>query len=382
MSELTHRGEAVTGISVERSCWRSHGDGAPSSPRTGSGRHGGQTRRRPRGLRQPGRHARPRHRHRHEEVWPRGRRQSALACLRPGTGARARGQGPCHPSPSGRDGLERRGRRALARDLACLVWRWGSARHRAGTRLGLGAGRAHRAHGPRGGVTRAGEPLVAAGRVVPGGRPSAPALPWRPRDGLGRPSQGHTRHLAALWTAGLPSRVGPHGPHECYGRREAAGHPGCGRASARIPAGCTRAHALGRASGDDGWRSRDVCGRGRGRVDVVRRGTLRLTGRRQGPCDPVPWGSRGVASRASRAEGAAAPRRRGGMPPRARGPGRGRQTAAARAGATPRRPCRSRRPTGAVGAGPRGGAGTRLALVAATGGRAAGVAGSRASARR
>ena len=67
-----------------------------------------------------------------------GLRQSDRACLTQGKGARALGQGPFHPSPSGIDGLERCCRLALSSDLEGLVWRLGSELHRPGTRLGLG----------------------------------------------------------------------------------------------------------------------------------------------------------------------------------------------------------------------------------------------------
>ena len=80
-----------------------------------------------------------------------GLRQSDIACLTPGKGARALGQGPFHPSPSGIDGLERCCRLALSSDLEGLVWRLGSELHRPGTRLGLGPVGAPRAHGTMGG---------------------------------------------------------------------------------------------------------------------------------------------------------------------------------------------------------------------------------------
>ena len=178
-----------------------------------------------------------------------GLRQSDIACLTQGKGARALGQGPFHPSPSGIDGLERRCRLALSSDLECLVLRLGSELNRPGTRLGLGTVCAHRAHGTMGGVKLDGDQLLASVLVVPGGSPSATAMPLRTRDGLCLPINGKTRHIEALWTAGLPTRVGQHGPHEFYGMREAAGHQVFGIDIARIQEVFTREQALGREMG-------------------------------------------------------------------------------------------------------------------------------------
>ena len=151
-------------------------------------------------------------------------REPDIAGLTQGKGTHALGQRPFHPRPGRIGGLERWRRLALPGGLKGLMLRLWAELHRPRPRFGLGTVGAHRAHGTMGRVKLEGNQLLASVLAVLGGRPPPTAMPLRTRDGLGCPIHGKTRHIKALWTAGLPTRVGQHGPHEFYGMREAAVH--------------------------------------------------------------------------------------------------------------------------------------------------------------
>ncbi len=149
---------------------------------------------------------------------------------------------------------------------SCLLL--GSELHRPGTRLGLGTACAYRAHGTMGRVKLDGDQLLAPVLDVLGGSPPATAMPLGTRDGLCHPINATTRDIEALRTAGLPTGVGQHRPHEFHGMREAAAHQVVGSDRARIQQVFTREQVMGSEMGMHDGRQLDVCGRGWCRFDV------------------------------------------------------------------------------------------------------------------
>ena len=206
-------------------------------------------------------------------------REPDRAGLTQGKCTRALGQSPFHPSPGRIGGLERWRRLALPGGLECLMVRLWSELHRPGPCFGLGTACAHRAHGTMGRVKWDGDQLLAPVLAVLGGSPPTTAMPLGTRDGLCSPIDGTTRHIEALWTAGLPTRVGQHGPHEFHGRREAAVHE-----VGRIDIACIQEvvaweQPMRSEMGMHDRRQLDVCGRGRRRFDIGdEMGALLITG--------------------------------------------------------------------------------------------------------
>ena len=216
-------------------------------------------------------------------------REPDIAGLTQGKGTHALGQRPFHPSPGRIGGLEGSRRLALPGGLEGLMLRLWAELHRPRPCFGLGTAGAHRAHGTMGRVELDGDPFLALVLVVSGGRPPTTMMPLRTRDRLGRPINGQTRHINALWTAGLPARVGQHRPHEVYDRREAAVHE-----VGRIDIACiqevfTWEYPVRSEMGMNDRRHLDVCGRGRRRFDIDdEMGAVRITGLGEVDCIPRP----------------------------------------------------------------------------------------------